>query len=135
MVTVCCFRSEAVTSIISRSGVVMVFQRLFNKPSIEEVSAEEAKAKQKAGAVIVDVREPSEWREGYIPGAKLISLGSLAKRAQELDPSKEVIAVCRSGSRSLSAAAILQRAGFTRVSSMSGGMISWTRHRFPVSRT
>lgn len=112
----------------------MVFQRLFNKPSIEEVSAEEAKAKQKAGAVIVDVREPSEWREGYIPGAKLIPLGSLAKRAQELDPSKEVIAVCRSGNRSISAAVILQRAGFTRVSSMSGGMISWTRYRFPVSR-
>ncbi len=36
----------------------MVFQRLFHKPSIDEVTAEEAKAKQKAGAVIVDVREP-----------------------------------------------------------------------------
>jgi hypothetical protein len=35
----------------------MVFQRLFNKPSIEEGSAGEAKAKQRAGAVIVDVRE------------------------------------------------------------------------------
>ena len=51
----------------------MVFQRLFNKPSpIEEVSAGEAKAKQQAGAVIVDACEPYEWREGYIPGAKLI---------------------------------------------------------------
>ncbi|HVB74118.1 MAG TPA: rhodanese-like domain-containing protein [Ktedonobacteraceae bacterium] len=112
-----------------------MFQRLFNKPSVEEVSAEEAKAKQKAGAVVVDVREPNEWREGYIPGAKLISLGSLARRAQELDPTKEVIAVCRSGNRSITAAMILQRAGFTQVSSMTGGMISWTRHRFPVSRT
>ncbi len=112
----------------------MVFQRLFNKPSIEEVSAEEAKAKQKAGAVIVDVREAHEWREGYIPGAKLIPLGSLAKCAQELDPSKEIIAVCRSGNRSISAVLILQRVGFTRVSSMAGGMISWTKQRFPVSR-
>ena len=50
----------------------MVFQRLFNKLSVVEVSAGEAKAKQQAGAVIVDVREPYEWREGYIPGAKLI---------------------------------------------------------------
>jgi rhodanese-related sulfurtransferase len=113
----------------------MVFQRLFHKQSIEEVSAEEAKAKQKAGAVIVDVREPHEWRAGYIPGAKLIPLGSLAKRAQELDPSKEAIAVCRSGNRSISAALILQRAGFTRVSSMAGGMTSWMRHHFPVSYT
>jgi rhodanese-related sulfurtransferase len=60
----------------------MVFQRLFNKPSIEEVSAEEAKAKQKAGAVIVDVRESHEWHEGYIPGAKLIPLGILAIRGR-----------------------------------------------------
>ena len=112
-----------------------MFQRLFNRPSIDEVSAEETKAKQKAGAVVVDVREPHEWRGGYIPGAKLISLGSLAKRAQELDPSKEVIAVCRSGNRSITAAMILQRAGFTQVSSMAGGMISWTRHRLPVSHT
>jgi rhodanese-related sulfurtransferase len=108
---------------------------MFNKPSIEEVSAEEAQAKQKAEAVIVDVREPHEWREGYIPGAKLIiPLGSLAKRAQELDPSKEIIAVCRSGNRSIGAALILQRAGFTRVSSMTGGMISRMRQRLPVSR-
>jgi rhodanese-related sulfurtransferase len=112
----------------------MVFQRLFNRPSVEEVSAEEAKAKQKIGAVIVDVREPHEWREGYIPGAKLIPLWSLAGRVQELDPSKEVIAVCRSGNRSKSAVLILQRAGFTQVSSMAGGMISWMRNRLPVSR-
>ncbi len=111
----------------------MVFQRLFNKLSIEEVSAGEAKAKQQAGAVIVDVREPYEWREGYIPGAKLIPLRSLASRVQELDPSKEVIAVCRSGNRSISAALLLQRAGFTQVSSMAGGISSWIRHRFPVS--
>jgi rhodanese-related sulfurtransferase len=111
----------------------MVFQRLFKQPSVEEVSVDEAKAKQKVGAVIVDVREPNEWREGFIPGAKLIPLASLASRARELDPSKEVIAVCRSGNRSISAALILQRAGFTRVSSMAGGMSSWMRHRFPVS--
>ncbi len=113
----------------------MVFQRLFHKPSIDEVTAEEAKAKQKAGAVIVDVREPYEWREGYIRGAKLIPLGSLASRVKELDPSKEIIAVCRSGNRSISAVLILQRAGFTQVSSMAGGMISWKRQRFLVSNT
>jgi sulfur dioxygenase len=52
---------------------------------------------------------------------------------QELDQSKEVIAVCRSGNRSISAALILQRAGFTRASSMAGGMLSWLRQHFPVS--
>jgi rhodanese-related sulfurtransferase len=113
----------------------VVFQRLFNKPSIEEVSAEEAETKQKTGATIVDVREPHEWREGYIPGAKLIPLGSLAKRVQELDPSKEIVTVCRSGNRSISAALILQRAGYKHVSSMAGGMKIWMRQRYSVSYT
>ncbi len=111
----------------------MVFQRLFKQSSVEEVSVDEAKEKQQAGAVVVDVRELNEWRAGYIPGAKLILLGSLASRMRELDPTKEIIAVCRSGNRSKSAALILQRAGFTRVSSMAGGMISWLRQHFPVS--
>ncbi|HZS76743.1 MAG TPA: rhodanese-like domain-containing protein [Ktedonobacteraceae bacterium] len=111
-----------------------MFQHLFKRPSVQEISVEETRARQKAGAVIVDVREPYEWREGYIPGAKLISLGSLAGRVGELDPSKEVIAVCRSGNRSISAALILQRAGFTQVSSMTGGMMSWTRRGFPIKR-
>jgi hypothetical protein len=45
---------------------MMVIQRMFNKPSIEEVSAEEAKAKQKAGAVVVDVCKSHEWCETSI---------------------------------------------------------------------
>lgn len=112
-----------------------MFQQLFGRSRVQEVTAEQTKARQKAGAVIVDVREPYEWSEGHIPGALLIPLGSLARRSGELDPSKDVIAVCRSGNRSISAALILQRAGFTQVSSMSGGMISWMRNRFPTTRT
>lgn len=111
-----------------------MFQRLFQQPSVEEVSVDETRARQRAGAVIVDVREPSEWKEGTIPGARLISLGSLAGRVQELDPAQEIITVCRSGQRSLTAAVILQRAGFSRVSSMAGGMLRWTRQRYPVRK-
>jgi rhodanese-related sulfurtransferase len=112
----------------------MIFQQLFRRPDIVEVSAEEARARQKVGAVLVDVREVYEWNDGHIPGARHIPLGSLARRVKELDPAKEIIAVCRSGNRSISAAMVLQRAGYTKVSSMSGGMISWMRHRFPVTR-
>lgn len=111
-----------------------MFRHLFKRPDVAEVSAEEALAKQKAGAVLVDVRELHEWNEGRIPGARHIPLGSLARLAKELDPAREVIAVCRSGNRSISAALILQQAGYTKVSSMAGGMISWMRHRFPVTR-
>ena len=71
-----------------------MFRNLFRKPAVVEVTAEEARAKQQAGAVIVDVREPYELREGYIPGAVHIPLRSLTQRMKELDPLKEFVMVC-----------------------------------------
>jgi|ERR1019366_1574220 rhodanese-related sulfurtransferase len=112
----------------------MNLRQLFSQSSVTEVTPEDARAKQKAGAVVVDVREPSEWNAGTIPGAILIPLGRLAARARELDASREIITVCRSGSRSRSAAQILQRAGFAKVASMAGGMISWQHLRFEVKK-
>ncbi|HEX9132210.1 MAG TPA: rhodanese-like domain-containing protein [Ktedonobacteraceae bacterium] len=111
-----------------------MFRNFFSKPAVSEVSAEEARAKQQAGAVIVDVREPYELREGYIPGAVHMPLRSLSPRMKELDPSKEIVVVCRSGNRSITAVQFLQQGGFTQVSSLAGGMIGWTRKRFPVQR-
>lgn len=111
-----------------------MFRNFFSKPAVAEVSPEEARAKQQAGAVIVDVREPYELREGYIPGAVHIPLRSLSPRMKELDPSKEIVVVCRSGNRSITAVQFLQQGGFMQVSSMAGGMIGWARQRFPVQR-
>ncbi len=111
-----------------------MFRNFFSKPAVAEVSPEEARAKLQAGAVIVDVREPYELREGYIPGAVHIPLRSLSPRMKELDPSKEIVVVCRSGNRSITAVQFLQQGGFPQVSSMAGGMIGWARQRFPVQR-
>jgi len=111
-----------------------VFRNFFSKLAVAEVTPEEARAKQQTGAVIVDVREPYELREGYIPGAVHIPLRSLSPRMKELDPLKEIVVVCRSGNRSITAAQFMQQGGFTQVNSMAGGMIGWTRQRFPVQR-
>ncbi|MBE3560160.1 MAG: rhodanese-like domain-containing protein [Ktedonobacteraceae bacterium] len=112
----------------------MIFRDFFHRPAVEQVTPQEARSKQKAGAVIVDVREIYEWKEGHIPGAIHIPLGSLAERVQELDSSRETITVCRSGHRSMSAARILQRAGFSQVSNLTGGMINWMHHQLPIKR-
>ena len=111
-----------------------MFRNFFSKPAIAEITPQEARAKQQAGAVIVDVRETYEFREGYISGAVHIPLRSLSQRMKELDPSKEFVVVCRSGNRSMTAVQFLQQGGFTQVSSMAGGMIGWMRLRFPVKR-
>jgi len=76
---------------------------------------------------IVDVREPSEFHGplGHIPEAILMPLGSLKEGLSALDRERPVVAVCRSGSRSARAVAILQQAGFTQVANLAGGMLRW----------
>ncbi|MGH7046542.1 MAG: rhodanese-like domain-containing protein [Stellaceae bacterium] len=76
---------------------------------------------------ILDVREPAEFTGplGHIKGAILIPLGALAERARELAKDRPIVAVCRAGSRSAQATAILREAGFTDVANLSGGMLRW----------
>jgi len=76
---------------------------------------------------VVDVREPNEFSGplGHIRGATLVPLGDLAAKAKELPKDKPIVAVCRAGSRSAHATAILQKAGFTEVANLPGGMLRW----------
>jgi rhodanese-related sulfurtransferase len=82
----------------------------------------------------VDVRERSEWNEARIPGTVHIPLGQLGARAAELDVSRPVVALCRSGNRSKTAVQILQRAGFSDASSMAGGIVAWAKAGKPTER-
>jgi glyoxylase-like metal-dependent hydrolase (beta-lactamase superfamily II)/rhodanese-related sulfurtransferase len=76
---------------------------------------------------VVDVREPAEFCGplGHIRGATLVPLGELAARAKELPKDRPVVAVCRAGSRSAHATAILQKAGLADVANLPGGMLRW----------
>ncbi len=80
-----------------------------------------------AGLKIIDVREPNEFNGpiGRIAGSTLIPLGELAARAVEIDKERPVVCVCRSGARSAQAVVILQKAGFTDVANLAGGMLRW----------
>lgn len=97
---------------------------------VDSISAQEA-AVMIAGkeAVIVDVREDSEWNENHIPGAIHIPLGQLNERLSELQQYKNslLVAQCRSGGRSVQASVVLKTAGFTKVYSMTGGILAWNK--------
>jgi rhodanese-related sulfurtransferase len=94
-------------------------------------AAEAHEAVKRREAVIIDVRERSEWRAGHAPGAKNIPLSTLAARTGELSSGRRYIAVCRSGSRSRSATAQLRKAGIDVVN-LSGGMHGWRRAGLPL---
>jgi len=93
-----------------------------------EISAIELKQKIDRGDnfLLLDVREPHEWQIARIPGAKLIPLGDLPKRVNELDSSVEIVAQCRSGVRSGKACDFLRQAGFKKVKNMTGGILAWS---------
>lgn len=76
---------------------------------------------------LIDVREPHEAEQARIPWSRLIPLGSLAGAIPSLDPSREVVVICRSGKRSADAARQLQAAGFAKVTTVAGGMLLWSR--------
>lgn len=97
-----------------------------------DVSPGVASAKREAGAFILDVREESEWNEFHIPGSPLIPVDTLANRLNELPRDKEIIVVCRSGNRSTRGRDILRSAGFTQVSSMTGGLTQWKAQGYPI---
>lgn len=104
-----------------------------NSQLSNEVSVAEAVDMQKAGAFILDVREPDEWAAGHIDGATLIPLGELGARVSELPTDQEIVVVCRSGRRSAEGRDILRQAGLNSVTSMSGGMNAWVAAGNPVT--
>jgi rhodanese-related sulfurtransferase len=90
-----------------------------------EITVAQAAQKRDQGAFILDVREPSEWTQFHIPGATLIPLGDLPNRLNEVPKDRVVVVVCRTGVRSAKGRDILRNAGFTNVTSMTGGMTAW----------
>jgi rhodanese-related sulfurtransferase len=94
----------------------------------QDINVEELKIKldQKEDILVIDVREPWEFEEFNI-GAKLIPLGDLQSKVDDLDDymDKEVIVHCKSGARSAAAKEFLIRRGFTNVRNLTGGMLAW----------
>ena len=102
-------------------------------PSVPSISAQEVSEKLSGQShpFVLDVRQPEEFRQGHIQGAKLIPLGELERRLKEVPQSGEVVCVCASGNRSVPAVQILAAAGYT-ASSLKNGMLGWQTAHLPT---
>ncbi len=85
-------------------------------------------------AQVLDVREEKEFAGGHIVDSQLLPLGQLKARVDELDKSRPVLAVCRSGQRSGSACAMLRKAGFDNVYNLRGGVMAWAGANLPLQK-
>ncbi len=88
------------------------------------ITAADARTAVAAGAVLVDVREPTEWDAGHAPQARLLPLSQLGAHLDELPREGRVVVVCRSGNRSQSVVAHLVGNGVDAVN-LTGGMNAW----------
>lgn len=115
---------------------VAVFDRLFGGASkISSINPREAweRVSQKdSNAVLIDVREPWEYTSGHAKGAKNIPLSQLGRRLAEVPKNREILLICQSGNRSVSAAHFLQKQGHTQVVNVSGGTTVWRMHGLPL---
>jgi rhodanese-related sulfurtransferase len=84
--------------------------------------------------VLIDVREQWEYDAGHIPNVKLIPLGELPNRVNEIPKDKFVVMTCRSGNRSGQATKFLRDKGFDNVHNMQGGIVAWQKAGFPVEK-
>ncbi|MEO6864581.1 MAG: molybdopterin-synthase adenylyltransferase MoeB [Gemmatimonadaceae bacterium] len=99
------------------------------EPAIREISAIELADRISRGDDfdLIDVREPAEWAIARIEGAELVPLATIRHASETWDRSREVVLYCKAGVRSMNAAEQLVENGFHRVTSVAGGITSWTR--------
>jgi adenylyltransferase/sulfurtransferase len=101
---------------------------------MQEITATELNELLQSGADVqlIDVRQPAEHSFARIPGAKLIPLGEILNRMDEIDQTRETIIHCKMGGRSAQAIQVLERAGFKgNLRNLRGGITAWSNEVDP----
>ena len=101
---------------------------------IDEISATELKRlmDENKDIQLIDVRQPDENSFARIEGAKLIPLGEVVKRMDELDQSREAVIHCKMGGRSAKAIEALRAAGYKgELKNLRGGITAWSNEEDP----
>jgi len=87
-------------------------------------------------ALVLDVRDTSEYQKGHMLNARNIPVAELGARAGELEKHKKkpLVVVCESDNRSARAAAALRKQGFEKVFTLGGGMAAWRQAGLPLEK-
>ncbi|HUY54216.1 MAG TPA: rhodanese-like domain-containing protein [Candidatus Nanopelagicaceae bacterium] len=105
--------------------------RFLRAPKVVQINIVDFAAAHRAGCVVVDVREPSEYARGHVAGAKSMPLRHVARRGAELPQDQVIHVICASGHRSRVAARMLEASGL-EVRSVAGGTAAWVRQKLPL---
>ena len=85
------------------------------------------------GTYLLDVREDDEWAAGHIEGSTHIPMSGLLARVAEVPKDRDVVVVCKVGSRSAQVSAYLRQQGWDNVRNLDGGVVAWVRSGRPFA--
>lgn len=85
-------------------------------------------------ALIIDVRDDSEFEAGHLPNSKHLPAEKIEERWVEISKHKEkpIVVIYKSGIRSSHASNVLRQNGFTQVHNLMGGIDAWKRASLPI---
>src|SRR5436305_7474435 len=129
-----CGDNPTITELIDYEEFCGITQQPPAQPTMEEITATELKQRLDKGdeIQIIDVREPHEYEIGAIPNSKLIPLGQVLNRMNEIAPDRETVVHCKMGGRSAKAIEALQRSGFAgHLVNLKGGITAWSNEVCP----
>jgi rhodanese-related sulfurtransferase len=108
------------------------------KPRVNEVTIEQARERlrQNPNAILMDVREDSEWQTGHARGARHLGKGILERDLEKAvpNPEAEIIMYCGGGYRSILTADAAQKMGYKNVSSLMGGYKGLVAANWPMEK-
>ena len=106
--------------------VIYILFNMLHQRKILKTLTEEQFREGYRKAQLIDVREPNEFENGHILGARNIPMSQMKMRLQEIRPDKPVYLYCQSGQRSARAAQLLYKKGYKDLSHLQGGFKKWT---------
>jgi rhodanese-related sulfurtransferase len=125
-------------SIAFLSGIMLLWSFFGNRfRGIKEVDTSAAmQLINHKDAIVLDVREKSEYDAGHVLNSKFIPLGKLKERMGELEKYKDrpIVVVCKSGNRSGTACFLLAKQGFAQAYNLAGGVLAWQKNKLPLEK-
>jgi len=118
-----CSQNPEITNLIDYEAFCGIQKELDIASVLPKQLSEEIRVGKKV--MLLDVREPHEWDIVHIEGSKLIPLGDLPERVNELDSADEIVAYCHIGGRSARATDFLRSLGYKKVRNLEGGIEAW----------
>lgn len=117
--------------------IALLAQSMLGSWGLKNVPPSEAVALiNRQNAVVLDVRNDDEYKQGHIVNSVHIPVGVLANRLTELQKHKShpLVVICRSGQRSNQACTLLRKQGFAAVYGLAGGIVAWQNANLPLEK-